>query len=377
MTKTITNNQDFNPEKLSKRKRFFFKVGAFLLVLVIIALVEIVLRVAGYGTAYPLFIASEVQSGKMVMNPKVGEKYFFLTENATSGFQEPFDKIKPANTYRIFVLGASTGVGYPYPNNGSFHRWLQNGLNITFPDKNIEVINLSLTAVNSYTLLDFAKQIPDFNPDAVLMYAGHNEYYGALGVGASNTLSDSPGFVNFVLALREYRLFQLIARGISNIKKTVFPDPKDRESLMQQMVAQQSIPLNSDKYKAGIHQFEYNLERILEILDAAEIPTFIGTLASNERGLKPFISDTINKQYNATYYFNLGKKAYDISDFGEAKKNFIQAKELDQLRFRAPQKMNAIIRAQTSVFKNVHLVDSYTYFENLTFGNIMFNGNPD
>jgi hypothetical protein len=174
LTEKTTSNQAFDPKNLSKKKRFFFKIGAVLLVLALIALVEIALCVGGYGTSYPLFIDAESRNGKVVMNPNVGEKYFFLTGNATSGFQEAFVKEKPANTYRIFVLGASTGIGYPYRNNGSFHRWLQNGLNLTFPDKNIEVINLSLTAINSYTLLDFARQLSDYNPDAVLIYAGHN-----------------------------------------------------------------------------------------------------------------------------------------------------------------------------------------------------------
>ena len=58
---------------------------------------------------------------------------------------------------------------------------LEERLQATFPGREIEVINTALTAVNSYTLLDQADEIAGQRPDAVLIYTGHNEYYGALG----------------------------------------------------------------------------------------------------------------------------------------------------------------------------------------------------
>ena len=41
-----------------------------------------------------------------------------------------------------------------------------------------------MSAVSSYTLLDFSDEIVDYQPDAILIYAGHNEYLGILGVGS-------------------------------------------------------------------------------------------------------------------------------------------------------------------------------------------------
>jgi Tfp pilus assembly protein PilF len=38
---------------------------------------------------------------------------------APTGNSEPFKKIKDENTCRIFVLGESTTIGYPYFHNGS------------------------------------------------------------------------------------------------------------------------------------------------------------------------------------------------------------------------------------------------------------------
>ena len=100
-------------------------------------------------------------------------------------------KMKDDSTLRIFVLGESTTIGYPFFHNGSFHRWLQYRLMHTFPDRQFEIINLSLTAVNSYTVLGFAKELIRYKPDAVLIYTGHNEFYGTLGVGSSSRIGSS------------------------------------------------------------------------------------------------------------------------------------------------------------------------------------------
>ena len=72
-------------------------------------------------------------------------------------------------------------MGFPYPNNISFQRMLKYQLQKTNPDKDIEIINLALTAINSYTFYDFAQELVHFEPDAIFIYGGHNEYYGALG----------------------------------------------------------------------------------------------------------------------------------------------------------------------------------------------------
>ena len=48
-----------------------------------------------------------------------------------------------------------------------------------------------MAAVNSYVLLDFVDEILDVDPDAVLIYAGHNEYLGVFGVASGLTATRS------------------------------------------------------------------------------------------------------------------------------------------------------------------------------------------
>ena len=64
-------------------------------------------------------------------------------------------------------------------------------LETVFPGREVEVITTAMAAVNSYTLVDLADEIIEIRPDAVLIYAGHNEYLGILGVGSTYALSGS------------------------------------------------------------------------------------------------------------------------------------------------------------------------------------------
>ncbi|MDF9796373.1 lysophospholipase L1-like esterase [Catalinimonas alkaloidigena] len=337
-----------------------------LLPLLLLVLFEIGLRWAGYGVNMDLFVEEARQPGFWVMNEHVSKKYFTQEENATIGNFEKFKKLKDEHTFRIFVLGESTTIGYPYMHNGSFHRWLQYRLMHTYPDTNFEVINLSLTAVNSYTVQDFAKQLHAQDPDLVLIYCGHNEYYGALGVGSTSYFGSHPSLIRTIIDLREFRLVQLLTNFVSKVrssslKSTVQPDLQ--ENLMKRMALEQQISYDSDTYSKGIEQFESNLIETLNALEEYDIPVLISNLVSNEKDLAPFISDTTDSHFSANEQYIQAQEAYQQEDFAKAKALFIRAKALDMLRFRAPEEMNEIIRKQADSFPHVSLVDSKAVFE--------------
>ncbi|MCM5663891.1 tetratricopeptide repeat protein [Galbibacter mesophilus] len=349
--------------KLGRNKILIFKILTVLLSVVFIIFVEYCLRWFEYGNDYSLFTSVKEQPGFIRMNPKISEKYFSSKENARTGFHEVFKEKKEGNTFRIFVLGASTGVGYPYINNGSFHRWLQFALNETYTSKQIEIINLSITAVNSYTLRDFSEKILPYQPDAVLIYAGHNEYYGTLGVGSVNSLSGHPRLAYFVLNLRELRSFQLLFNGYVSLREMLQGKQDFSETLMKRMVKDQEIPLDSELYNDGIYQFQYNLDKILGVFNENNIATFISTVVSNEKDLQPFISSRENNESSAIEHYKKAKEAYIGKNYGLAKKEFILAKELDLLRFRAPEAFNEIIKDKSKEYEQVTLVETYREFE--------------
>jgi tetratricopeptide (TPR) repeat protein len=178
---------------------------------------------------------------------------------------------------------------------------------------------------------------------------------------------------------------------------------------MKMMIADEQIPYNSKLFNRGIKQFRSNVDRTLSLFNKYNIPVFISNLVSNEKDLKPFISIAIdsiqfpgfnknfksglkayensdfllasqllqkaNKIYdaNALCNFYLGKVAYKQGDFKQAKEYFVRAKDLDGLRFRAPEQLNLIILQLCNKYPNVHLVDTKAAFENWSDDHIIGN----
>jgi hypothetical protein len=62
--------------------------------------------------------------------------------------------------------------------------------------------------------------------------------------------------------------------------------------------------------------------------------------------------------------FYLGRLAYKKSAFLLSKKYFLKAKDLDGLRFRAPEQFNEILVQLSGKYPNTHLVDTRAAFEN-------------
>ena len=358
-------NLDQNiPEKRRILKQIVFQWIAILLPLIVLIFIEIGLRIFGYGYDLSLFIEDPQNKGYLVMNPHASKRYFTENENATIGTFESFRKRKSPETFRIFILGESTTLGYPYMYNVSFHRWLSYRLMHTFPEKQFEIVNLSLTAVNSYTVLGFSKELVNYEPDAVLIYCGQNEYYGTLGVGSTSRLGSNRFVIQSLLSLRSSRLVQFLGNNYSRIRQAIGEKKTNqRETLMKRMAAKQEIPYNSSDYKRGIQQFNTNMESVCQVLTNKKIPVFISNLVSNEKDLKPFISSKTDSATSAEYQYSLADAAFRSNDFVKAKGLYLKAKDLDMLRFRAPEAMNEIIADLPQKFQSVYLVDTKKLFE--------------
>lgn len=162
---------------------YFVLVGTPILFFV---LLEVGLRVFNYGFDYTQWISPS--KGLYVLSPVLPHKYFHSIRGVPESDGDVFDQVKAKNAFRIFVLGESAAEGYPFMPNGAFSRYLRQRLNVEYPDSKIEVVNCAITAMNSYAMRDFMKGIVEENPDLIIIYAGNNEYYGALGAGSMGDL---------------------------------------------------------------------------------------------------------------------------------------------------------------------------------------------
>lgn len=366
---------------ISPGQRRLFTLLTLLLPLLFFAAVEGGLRLAGYGEDYALFIPFGPDPDYLQVNPGVGRRYFPAAEAPLPGF-ELLRAHKDPRALRFFVQGASTAVGFPYGHQVAFGRLVRAALRRAANSRPVEVVNTALTAVNSYTLLDLAPEIAARDPDGVLIYAGHNEYYGAFGVGSAISVGRSGRLVRAYLGLRRLRTVQLLRNLLVRVRPTVADG--GRSAPMERVVARERIPYGSSLYRAGEEQYRANLHRLLSFYEEREIPVYLATLVSNLRDLPPFIGtprdpeilpgweaavretraalatgDTAAAREGlaralaadsmaAEAHYLKGRLLEAEGRPAEALAAYVRAWDLDELRFRAPSGFNDVVRAEAA-----------------------------
>jgi lysophospholipase L1-like esterase len=333
----------------SAGRTWLFRAIVVLLPFALLGLVEAGLRLAGFGRDLePVFIPSPQQPQFLQANPRAVLRLFVDPAQAPSVSIETsyFRAQKRPGTFRVFVQGESSAAGFPYGLGASLAGVLDQRFERAFPSREIEVVSTALAAVNSYALVDFADAILEQQPDAVVVYVGHNEFLGILGVGSSLRMAGSPTLTRAYLAAREWRLFQLLARllGATGSRTDVAPAGA-ADTLMARVAGDRTIPLNSALFRRGEEQFRANLGALLRKYRQAGVPVFIGTLVSNERDQAPLaILAGIEAEpaQAARTAFQTAQDAEAAGKFDAARDGFAWARDLDPLRFRAPAVFSSI-----------------------------------
>ncbi len=358
--------------KQKPKPQFLFYAVALLLPIIFFVLIEAGLRLFDYGNDHRLFVPVpvpvEMGDGEYLStNKNVASRYFPEGYFTPSPPYEVFKKDKPDNGYRIFVMGGSTTASWPYPNNVMFSRILAQRLSDTFPDKYIEVVNTGIAAVNTFTLLDFVDEILVQQPDAILIYSGHNEFYGVLGAGSTQSVGQSRALIKAYLVLSKLKIFQFIRSLVDGSKKLISgageAAASGHSTLMGQMVGDNSIAYNSQTYLNAKNNYETNLTEILAKISAAGVPVMLSELVSNLRDHPPFISIDDGEHLPANLLYEWGNQLYDEAMYGMAREAYSMAKDLDGLRFRAAEETNASIHKVAAQF-GAPVVPMKDYFEN-------------
>jgi lysophospholipase L1-like esterase len=318
---------------------------------VLLALTEGGLRVAGFGRDLePLFIASPDRPEYLLANPRAVTRFFTEPGQAPQVSIETafFRARKTPGTFRVFVQGESSAAGFPYGLGASLAGVLDQRLERAFPTREIEVISTAMAAVTTYALVDFVDEIIAQQPDAVVIYVGHNEFLGILGVGSTMRMSSQPWLTRAFLRAREFRLFQLLSSVHTGFSTRA---PMDRtgagDTLMAAVAGERSIPLRSPMYQAGLEQFESNLDRLLQKYEEADVPVFIGTLVSNERDQVPLAvlaGITAEAASAARTAYEAAQDAEAAGHLDGARDGYAWARDLDPLRFRAPAHFNDVLQ---------------------------------
>lgn len=357
--------------------------------------VEILLRVCGVGT--PTGVTRPcTDHGQPAY---CDNQYFAATFFPPGMYRTPrpyaIPATKPPGTYRIFVMGESVAWGDPDPTYG-FARYLEVMLRARFPQTNFEVINTSITAINSHALLPMTRELAQYQPDLFLIYTGSTEVVGPFGPGTVFTPLDlSLPAIRARIFFNSTRLGQLV----ESVSGTSQKDAQQWRGM--EMFQDLQVHADSPQIKPVYENFRANMRDIIAVARRSGAQVLISTVGTNLKDCAPFASQhrqgirpdelrswddlvqrgtalesagshnealklylaaaEIDPQY-AELQFRIARSQWALGNFAEAKNRFVRAQDLDTLRFRADSKINEIIRALPSADSGVHLVDAAAVF---------------
>lgn len=388
---------------MNNKKKFFFVLIYIALTISFIILLEFLLRSFSFGINTDLFLEKEINGEKYyLLNTKFINKYFLGVSNRIKVEDKVlFRKDKDKKTVRGFLIGESTSEGFPYYSNNDFGKMAEKTLTEANFLNNLEIHNVSFAAMSSYYVYDVAKKILKYDPDFIVIYSGHNEYYGTLGsISGSNHI-----LKRLYLILKEIKIFQFLI-GIVENRKNNFGN----ESLMEKMYDNRIVEPDDKINKITLKNFMANIEDVVKIYSSKGIPVIMIEPVSNIFSMPPFkgyderlesnflnkyleiVVKSNNNAENYNFYFqNKDKYNYDplkryldgLSKYKIGDNSYMEdlkfAKDNDRIPFRAKSEL---IESLRELYKNrkIKKYNSFFYItledklkeRNSFFGNDIF-----
>jgi tetratricopeptide (TPR) repeat protein len=381
---------------VTSRRLWLFRLLAVVGVpLVFVCLLELGLRVVGYGYRPGVTVACEVNGVPHRGDNLTFSRRFFPAMLAREFEPFVFPTRKPAGTYRVFVLGSSAAQGVP---NHAFRfgRILEAMLQERFPDTRFEVITAAMAAINSHVVVEIAKDCARYEPDLFVLYMGNNEVVGPYGPGTVLTpVLSNLHLIRLGIAARKTRVGQLVS-GLARVRELPGGGPKYWQGM--EMFLGQQVRADDPRLNVVYEHFRRNLEDICGAADRAGAQTILCTVGTNLRDCPPFASlhkptltaehkgnwerlyqQGVQQETQADYaraiqsyveagridesyaelQFRLGQCHWQLGEYEKAAECFTRARDLDVLRFRADSGINVVLKAVADQRRRqgVHLAD--------------------
>jgi len=356
----------------------FRGVVALGLPILVLLAIELGLRLLGVGFNPSAVIPCRVQGvPSYADNPRYSWQFF---PPALARQFEPFvfPATKSNQIFRVVVLGESAAQGIP-DGAYAFARVLREMLRAAYPEVHFEVVNAGMTAINSHVIYQIGKDIIRHHPDLLVVYMGNNEVIGPFGKGTVfGPFSEHLSLIRLGIELRKTRLGQCVSRLSQGGQRRLLQSWGGMEMFLDKQVR-----LSDPDLQVVYGHFTENLTDLCTTATRAGTQVIVCTVASNLRDCPPFASlhrpdlksadlktwdglfqqgttleaqgaygqaiesyrqaQAIDDQF-AVLAFRLARCLDRTEQYEQAKAHYVQARDLDTLRFRADNRLNDIVR---------------------------------
>ncbi len=356
-------------------------VAALLLGILLVVALEWCVRYA-LDVRIPPLVVDLVKDGKRTLrsiNPDYARRFFSGVD--VTGMRMtpyPFVEPRPPNALRVVVVGGSTVQGYPHPRRLTASAYIQAMLQKALPDQHIEVFNLGITAISSFAVARTVEDAMVLEPDAVVIYTGHNEIYGVYGSASLSQGGSSLWAKELHYRAMQWGLTTLVRRALQPLAES---GGEVSTSLLRVMSAAGTVADDDARRGMAEENLRANVLDMIETTRAHGAVPILCTVASNERGFAPaYIEPPVESRDLADWKDRLGRAqdlynardyAASLDDFdglveaygasawtqffrgrclemmgrdAEARRAYIRARDLDPTPWRASSALSEIIR---------------------------------
>jgi len=245
----------------------------------------------------------------------------------------PFPLVRPAGGLRVFVLGGSAAAGWPYQlGDTNLSALLQRKLQMLFPERSIEVVNMAAGTYGSHRVERILEEVLQYNPDAIFVYSGNNEFLENL---VFRPRSPPSPWDRSATARLAYRIYVALTVPLPrfDVKNYGFDDQLSNR--LSYAFAQ------SSRYRQDPRQFELllehyraNIEAMASKSAAAGVPLFLVTCPVNLKDWSPNVSrhragmDAVTTE-RWTALYREAVRAVERADFAAAEAALRAALDLD------------------------------------------------
>ena len=235
--------------------------------------------------------------------------------------------------------------------------------------------------MSSYYEKDTAMKLLSYQPDFLVLYSGHNEYYGRISASTGGNYFSK----NLYLYLKELKIFQML------FNLTAQP-PNKNDTLMAEQFNHHQFIKNDGFDKQVAEDFIKNVDAIVKAYALKNIPVIVIEPVSNLIDMPPFAGEgdeqyrDFIKRYQAIirqadkgklrefYTRRLSHKEYNVNaniryldaaawsvlDGKPSINRYIIAKDLDTIPFRARSSLSKALRTycrnKSGIYQNLHFI---------------------
>ncbi len=179
---------------------------------------------------------------------------------------QTFPAVKAPGTLRVFIAGGSVAMGFPLESIYGPTQLLKAGLDALDPGRTHEVINVGGFGYNSHRVARVVEEIVHYQPDALIVMTGHNEFL-------EKRFANESGRAAPLYRLRLYRLFAGLisaARG----------DEDD--------VQWEAHVVNAAERRLVLADYAKNLVRIAAACEKSGVKLILVTCPANIQDFRPY-----------------------------------------------------------------------------------------